>query len=46
MTQLCEKYFTLSDDDIKFDEKVASYLARHNVTVVSLSRFLSAINKG
>ena len=40
------QYLITRDDDIKFDEKVASYLARHNVTVVSLSRFLSAINKG
>ena len=39
------QYLITRDDDIKFDEKVASYLFRHGVTVVSLSRFLSVINK-
>ena len=39
------QYLITRDDDIKFDEKVASYLSTHGVTVVSLSRFLSVINK-
>lgn len=39
------QYLITRDDDIKFDEKVASYLSTHGVTVVSLSKFLSVIDK-
>ncbi len=39
------QYLITGDDDIKFDEKVASFLASHGVTVVSLSKFLSVIDK-
>lgn len=31
------------DDDIKFDEKVASFLSQHNVSVVSIAKFLPLI---
>lgn len=33
------------DDDIKFDEKVSSFLSQHNVSVVSIAKFLSLIDK-
>lgn len=38
-------YLVTRDDDIKFDEKVASFLSQHNVSVVSIAKFLPLINK-
>jgi len=38
-------YLVTRDDDIKFDREVESFLSQHNVTVVSISKFLSLINK-
>ena len=39
------KYLITGDKDIIDDKKVFSYLARHSVSVVSLSKFLSLIKK-
>lgn len=39
------KYLVTRDDDIKFDKRVSSYLSRHGVTVISLSKFLNVISK-
>lgn len=36
-------YLVTRDDDIKFDEKVASFLSQHNVSVVSIAKFLPLI---
>ncbi len=38
-------YLVTRDDDIKFDREVESFLSQHNVTVVSISKFLPLINK-
>lgn len=38
-------YLVTRDDDIKFDEKVSSFLSQYGVTVVSIAKFLSLINK-
>ena len=38
-------YLVTRDDDIKFDEKVSSFLSQHNVSVVSIAKFLSLIDK-
>lgn len=40
------KYLVTRDDDIKFDKEVSSFLLKHDVTVISLSKFLAVINKG
>jgi uncharacterized protein len=39
------EYLVTRDDDIKFDKEVLSYLSRHSITVVSLSKFLAVIDK-
>lgn len=39
------EYLVTRDDDIKFDETISSFLAKHGVTVISLSKFLNIINK-
>ena len=33
------------DDDIKFDEKTSSFLKKRGVTVISISKFLSLVEK-
>lgn len=38
-------YLVTRDDDIKFDENVSSFLSQYSVTVVSIAKFLSLINK-
>lgn len=38
-------YLVTRDDDIKFDEKVSSFLSQYNVSVVSIAKFLSFIDK-
>jgi len=39
------EYLVTRDDDIKFDKKISSFLSRHGVTVISLSKFLDTISK-
>ena len=39
------KYLITGDRDITDDKRIASYLLRRGVTVISLSKFLSLINK-
>jgi hypothetical protein len=39
------KYLITGDKDITDDKKVLSFLSQHGVTVISLSNFLSIINK-
>lgn len=39
------EYLVIRDDDIKFDEKVSSFLSQYGVTVVSIAKFLSFIDK-
>lgn len=39
------QYLVTRDDDIKFDKKVSSFLSKHGVTVISLSKFLDVITK-
>lgn len=39
------KYLITGDKDITDDKKVLSFLSQHGVTVISLSKFLSIINK-
>lgn len=39
------EYLVTRDDDIKFDEKVSSFLSQYGVTVVSIAKFLSLIDK-
>lgn len=39
------EYLVTRDDDIKFDETISSFLAKHGVTVISLSKFLNIMNK-
>ncbi|MBI5214002.1 MAG: putative toxin-antitoxin system toxin component, PIN family [Nitrospirae bacterium] len=36
-------YLVTRDDDIKFDKKVALFLSQHNVSVVSIAKFLPLI---
>jgi putative PIN family toxin of toxin-antitoxin system len=36
-------YLVSRDDDIKFDNKVVSFLAQYDVTVVSIAKFLALI---
>lgn len=37
------EYLITRDDDIKFDERVASFLSQHNVSVISIAKFLPLI---
>lgn len=39
------EHLVTRDDDIKFDREVASFLLQHHVSVVSIAKFLSLINK-
>lgn len=39
------KYLITGDKDITDDKKVLSFLSQHDVTVISLSKFLSIIDK-
>jgi putative PIN family toxin of toxin-antitoxin system len=39
------KYLITGDKDITEDKKVSSFLSRHGVTIISLSKFLELINK-
>ena len=39
------EYLVTRDDDIKFDKKISSFLSRHGVSVISLSKFLGLISK-
>lgn len=39
------KYLVTGDKDITEDKKVMSFLSRHGVTVISLSKFLSLISR-
>lgn len=39
------EYLVTRDDDIKFDEKVSSFLSQYGISVVSIAKFLSLINK-
>lgn len=39
------KYLVTGDKDITDDENVLAFLSKHGVTAISLSKFLSAINK-
>lgn len=38
-------YLVTRDDDIKFDNKVSSFLSGHGVHVISISKFLDVIEK-
>lgn len=38
------EYLVTRDDDIKFDKTVASFLSQHNVSVISIAKFLPLIN--
>ena len=37
------EYLVTRDDDIKFDERVASFLSQHNVSVISIAKFLPLV---
>lgn len=37
------EYLVTRDDDIKFDKSVASFLSQHNVSVISIAKFLPLI---
>jgi putative PIN family toxin of toxin-antitoxin system len=39
------EYLVTRDDDLKFDRKILSFLLQHDVTVISLSKFLAVISK-
>lgn len=39
------EYLVTRDDDIKFDREVVSFLAKHSISVISISKFLDAIEK-
>lgn len=39
------EYLVSRDDDIKFDKKVSSFLSQHGVSVISIARFLTLIEK-
>ncbi|MBI5640079.1 MAG: putative toxin-antitoxin system toxin component, PIN family [Nitrospirae bacterium] len=38
-------YLVTRDDDIKFDKEISLYLSRHGISVLSISKFLSLIDK-
>lgn len=39
------KYLITRDDDIKFDNQVSLFLSRHDISVVSITKFLKLIKK-
>lgn len=38
-------FLVTRDDDIKLDKTVSSFLSQHNITAISISKFLLSINK-
>ncbi len=39
------EFLVTRDDDIKSDEDVSSFLSQHSVSVISIAKFLTTINK-
>ena len=39
------EYLVTRDDDIKFDEKIKSFLSKYGISVPSVAKFLDIINK-
>lgn len=38
-------FLVTRDDDIKFDKDVSSFLKKHGISVISIAKFISHINK-